>query len=164
MSKKIIQSILLAIFFLLANSGLAQDYDLIVSTKGDSIACHIDSVTESAYRGNLPSNSVYIGIMSISYSRVFAGNPVGITIGIGLSYIDAPGLMIESTLLKGKNRHFFEPGIMGVYQSDLGGGVFIRAGYRYQGPKGFLFRAAPLLGYIDGGFMPLPAISIGYSF
>jgi hypothetical protein len=215
MKKMILTPTISVVILLVATCGFAQDYDLIVTTKGDSIACRIDSITEThiyfemksqnkwaqthigltdvseykrkainrseylfkpgttiieaAYTGYLLRNSVYVGIMSINYSRTIAGNPVGITFGGGLSYFDALGLLVESTLLKGRGKHFFEPGIMGVY-SPASYGVFIRAGYRYQGPKGFLFRSALLLGYLYTDFDDpyvvnlLPALSIGYSF
>jgi len=194
---------------LASTCGMAQYYDLILSTEGDSIACRIDSITdthiyfemksanywtptsieiarvarhelkvinkrdylfkpgttiiESAYTENLPRNSVYLGIMSVNYSRTLGGNPLGITLGVGFSYIDSPGILAEITGLKGRKKHFFEFGIMGVYYADFPG-VLLRLGYRFQGPKGLLIRAAPLLGILDGKLMPLPALSLGYSF
>ena len=41
------KSILLSVFLLIFSYFYAQDYDLIVTTKGDSLACHIDSITDS---------------------------------------------------------------------------------------------------------------------
>lgn len=136
-----------AILFSITDFSIAQDYDLIVTSKGDSIACHIDSITESdiffrmkvrgswtptninldmasfyerdviekkqyhfepgssiiksAYNWKLPRNSVYAGIGSLNYARTFLGNPYGITLAGGLLYVDAPGLMLESTFLVG---------------------------------------------------------------
>jgi len=43
-------------------------------------------------------------------------------------------------------------------------GITIRLGYRYQGKKGLLLRAAPNLTFIEGDVVLLPALSIGYSF
>ena len=221
MNKKILPSVFSVVILLVATCGFAQDYDLIVTTKGDSIACRIDSITEthiyfemksqnkwaqthtgltdvSEYKRNaidkeqfvfkagtsiiespkpaspasirdIQRNSVYVGILTVNYSRMIPGDRVVFTVAGGLSSIDTLGLLVESTLLIGRGKHFFEPGIMGAY-SPVSYGVFIRAGYRYQGPKGFLFRSALLLGYlyydVDGPYVVnlLPALSIGYSF
>jgi len=197
-------------FLLAATNCLAQNYDLIVSSDGDSIICQIDSITdshlyfemksanhwthtrieiarvtryerdvirlkdylfkpgttiiESVYSKSLPRNSAYVGIMSVSYSRTIEGNPLSITLGAGLSYIENPGMLLEITGLKGRENHFFEFGIIGGVYTDGYSGAFLRLGYRYQGPRGFLFRSAPLLGFSDGHFIPLPALSLGYSF
>jgi hypothetical protein len=47
MNKIILPSVFSVFFLLLVTCGLSQDYDLIVSTKGDSIACRIDSISET---------------------------------------------------------------------------------------------------------------------
>lgn len=188
----------------------SQDYDLIVKTNGDSIACHIDSITDtyiyfemksnkywthtqinkadvSEYKRNainrklfvfksgtsyiesprqdLPRNSVYAGIASINYSRMIPGERVSVTFAGGLSFVDGVGILAETTLLLGGTKHFFEPGII-TYLDTSSVLPLVRIGYRYQGPKGFLFRAAPLFTYLssDYGFIVVPAISIGYSF
>ncbi len=47
MNKKILPSFLSVFFLLLVTCGLSQDYDLIVTTKGDSIACRIDSINDT---------------------------------------------------------------------------------------------------------------------
>ena len=190
----------------------AQQYDLIVTTKGDSIACKIDSITDAAvyfemknnnnwvntnikrdevmeYKHNaidmkmfvfkpgssyilspwqepisfwnIQRNSVYVGIFSANYSRMIPRDGVAYTIAGGVSFI-VGGLIAETTILKGGTKHFFEPGIMIYFDTEIFWPM-IRVGYRYQDPKGFLFRIAPLFGYFDG-FSVLPAMSIGYSF
>ena len=117
---------------------------------------------------NLPRNSVYVGVLSVNYSRMIPGDRLGVTIAGGLSFVTALdgggiGFMVESTLLTGGGiKHFFEPGILVYFDADVTW-LMVRAGYRYQGPEGFLFRIGPLFGYLDG-FGVLPAISIGYSF
>jgi hypothetical protein len=206
----------------------SQDYDLIVTAKGDSIACHIDSITDthiyfemksqnrwaqthigladvSEYKRDaifrkdfvfkagtsiiespkpdLPAsirdiqkNSVYMGILSINYARMFpAGDRFGISLGGGLYHFDATGVVGELSALVGGVKHYFEFGIMGVYfitstahpdepdEESIDTAASIRAGYRYQGPKGLLFRAAPNLIFADDVFV-FPALSIGYSF
>ena len=202
----------------------SQDYDLIVKSNGDSIACHIDSITDthiyfemknrnywintSIYRNevaeykydaidsklcvfkpgtsniqslkqepaasiwDIQRNSVYVGIITVNYSRMIPGDRVVFTVAGGLSFI-VGGLLAETTILIGGTKHFFEPGFMaylgfGIDDSEIDYNSLmfmpaIRTGYRYQGPEGFLFRAAPLFGCMDG-FSVLPAISIGYSF
>jgi hypothetical protein len=211
------------LFLSIAVFTYSQDYDLIVTTKGDSIACHIDSITEthiyfemksqdrwaqthmeltdvSEYKRDaifrkefvfrtgtsiiespkpeLPTsirdiqkNSVYMGVLSINYARMFpAGDRAGISLGGGLYHFDATGVVGEISVLAGGVRHFFESGIMGVYffpdqnvEDPISGAFSIRAGYRYQGPGGLLFRAAPNLIFADDVFV-FPALSLGYSF
>jgi hypothetical protein len=84
--------------------------------------------------------------------------------------------VLESTLLIGGAKHFFEPGINGfcLFDPSTGEiaefydqkmvGVSVRIGYRYQGPKGFLFRIGPQLSFYGEEVSLLPAASIGYSF
>jgi len=218
--KNIIRTSALSIFllFLLA-SGLSQDLDLIVTAKGDSIACRIDSIGEtyiyfemksqnhwtqthfgltdvSEYKRNaidekqyiyksgtsiiesprqevgsmrdIQKNSVYLGIGTLCYGRTFPGNPVGFAIGIGIASADGFGIYAEATMLIGRDKHYFETGLSAAIVTLVDDpdflGPIIRCGYRYQGPKGFLFRSAPTLGLIDGDIIPLPALSLGYSF
>lgn len=231
MSKKLISTVFSVFFLLLFTYGLSQDHDLIVTTKGDSIACRIDSITEthiffemkslnhwsqthidltdvSEHKRNaidkkqfvfksgssiiespkpgpaasikdIQKNSVYVGIGTLIYSRMFPGNKVGITLGAGIFNFDGWGLLAESDLLLGGIKHFFEPGFMflfslepeHVYSEDgniVGElspfGVAFRTGYRYQGPKGLLIRAAPNFVFFGEDFYVLPALSLGYSF
>ena len=76
----------------------------------------------------------------------------------------------------GGNKHFFEAGII---ISPLGDDILSKllplAGYRYQNPKGFLFRVDVML-FVDSGTAkdgsgdkwveayPIPGIAFGYSF
>jgi hypothetical protein len=228
MNQKNFFSVLTVLFLFLCAITYSQDYDLLVSTKGDSIACHIDSITDThiyfemksqnnwaqtyigladvreykrdaifrkdfvfktgtsiieSMKPDLPAsirdiqrNSVYAGILSISYARMFpAGDRVGISLGGGLYHFDATGVVGEISVLAGGVRHFFESGIMGVYfiwtsphpdepeEDPIVGAFSIRAGYRYQGPGGLLIRAAPNLIFSEDVFV-FPALSIGYSF
>ncbi|MEN8202938.1 MAG: hypothetical protein ABFS28_10105 [Bacteroidota bacterium] len=229
--KSIIQSSALSVFILfLFACAYGQNLDLIVTTKGDSIACRIDSVSEthiyiemrsqgarihthlnkkdvseykrevidrkaylfeagtSIIKSSKPAaaslyqvqrNSVYVGVMTLMYSRMFPVDKTGITLGAGIFNFDGWGVIGESTLLVGGLKHYFEPGIMlyhfltpdYIYNEpgDIIGerrysGVTLRAGYRYQGPKGLLLRGAANLIYFDGEFYLWPALSLGYSF
>ncbi|MBE0653601.1 MAG: hypothetical protein IH594_07370 [Bacteroidales bacterium] len=221
MKKYVFFTAMMILFLLEANDAFTQNYDLIVNLKGDSIACHIDSISgqylyfemkiyndwvhtktrlaeidfyeynsihprdyrfeagssviKSVYTETLPRNSIYIGIITLSYSRIFLGNPVGIAVAAGGLYIDAaPGIWMETSLLKGKSKHYFEPGINFFYifnTETLPGadnslkGFGLRIGYRYQAPGGFLFRISPNVIFTeDGEIVPLPALSLGYSF
>lgn len=196
----------------------AQDYDLIVKAGGDSIACRIDSITDSHIyfemkdRGNwihtnihlndvieykrnviykkavsfkpgtsyitpeqetansivdIQRNSVYLGILSMSYSRMIPGDRIGITVSVGLSFVPTIfdrgiGIMAESTVLVGGIKHYFEPGIMLFYYFE-NFGPLIRTSYRFQSTKGLLFRAGLLFNFFDE-FGAGPALSLGYSF
>jgi len=207
----------------------AQTLDLIVTAKGDSIACRIDSINDthiyyemkfrnawiqthidlsevSHYEKNavgkgqylykpgttiidssipaIPAslhhvrkNSVYLGILSINYARMVPlSQTTGITLGGGLINIDGWGVVVESSILLGGVRHFFETGIMGAHyfapneepdnpeSGDAGLAVTFRIGYRYQAPWGLMFRVAPNLIFTTDDTFVFPALSIGYSF
>lgn len=218
-----------AVILFIGAFSYSQDFDLIVTAKGDSIACRIDSITDafiyfemksqnrwaqthirltdvSEYKHDaivkkefiyktrssiiesptppiptsirdIQRNSVYMGVLSINYARMFpAGDYVGICLGGGLYHFDATGVVGESTLIAGGIRHFFEAGIMTVFffgpfldhdepeDDHYDGVVSIRAGYRYQGREGLLLRIAPNFIFPEGGFLVAPGLSIGYSF
>ncbi len=195
----------------------AQDLDLVVKSNGDSIACRIDSITDThiyiemkdrgywihtnltsddviEYKRNainkrmvafepgtsyittkqepvsireMQKNSVYAGILSISYSRMIPLNRIGFTVSGGLNFMttlfgDGIGIMAETTVLVGGIKHFFEPGIMLFYSPDVFGPV-LRTSYRYQHPEGFLLRAGVLFNFFDE-FGAAPTLSLGYSF
>lgn len=214
MKTRAIAAVHLVFLLLIPFVSHAQKYDLIVTEKGDSIACHIDSISSSSlyfemksnkqwihtaiglesialyeqdtirkkdylfkpgtstiksvYKNKLQKNSVYLGIGTLCYGRTFPGNPVGFTVGLGIAFPDGFGFYGEATMLIGKHKHYFETGfstafILSTDESGFIGAIF-RCGYRYQGPKGFLFRSAPTLAYLDGDILPLPALSVGYSF
>jgi len=229
MKHEILSAVIAFFFLFIGVKCYSQDYDLIVTAKGDSIACRIDSITDthiyfemksqnnwaqthmglsdvSQYKRDaifkkefvyktgtsiiekskpvLPAsirdiqkNSVYAGILSINYARMFpAGDRVGISFGGGLYHFDATGVVGEISVLVGGVKHFFEPGLMGVYllvsspppdepeEDSPPGAASIRFGYRYQGPGGLLIRAAPNVVYYDSHVYLAPALSIGYSF
>ena len=219
MKSKILSLVSSVFFLFILTCAHSQDYDLIVTSKGDSIACRIDSISRThiyfemksknywaqthialsdvreykrdaiqkkqfvfrsgtsiiesplqlgpASMRDIGKNSLYVGILSVNYSRLFPGDQIGVTVSGGLSFVGALdggnlGFMVETTLLKGGTKHFFEPGILVLFGADVVWPM-IRTGYRYQGPEGFLFRVGPLFGFLDGISL-LPAISIGYSF
>ena len=161
MNLKLLPFTLSILFILVTTSGLAQDYDL-KTTQQEYVHESIDSIV------TIRRNSVYAGILSINYSRMISGEKQMFTVGGGLSFAPAAfdfggvGLMAETTLLTGGKKHFFEPGLLVYFDADIIAPM-VRAGYHYQDPEGYLFRAGILFTYMDG-FTLLPALSIGYSF
>ena len=195
----------------------AQNLDLVVKSNGDSIACRIDSITDThiyfemkdrsywvhtnlssndviEYKRNaidkravafkpgtsyiitkqepvsireMQKNSVYAGILSVSYARMIPLDRIGFTVSLGLNFVptafdDGIGIMAETTVLVGGTKHFFEPGIMLFYHPDVSSPI-LRTSYRYQHPEGFLLRAGILFSFLDG-FGAAPTLSLGYSF
>jgi len=74
MKKKVLPAALMVIFILLVTCSMAQDYDLIVTTKGDSIACRIDSISETHIYFEMKSQNnwaqTHIGLTDVSeYKR-----------------------------------------------------------------------------------------------
>ncbi len=68
----------------------------------------------------------------------------------------------EFSFVGGGPKSFFEIGFGGIIDiSDEGGFFTMRAGYRYQAPKGFLFKASAI--FSPDNFI-LPLIGIGYAF
>lgn len=167
MKKQLLASAFSFFFLFLVTCASSQDYDLIVSTKGDSI---IESPKPSAPASiqDIQKNSVYVGILSLSYARMIPVKHVGINLAGGLSFIgplfgeDVMFMGEISLLTGGGTKHFFEPGFLIATNFDETF-LLVRMGYRYQSPSGFLFRAGILLGY-DDGLTGGPALSLGYSF
>jgi hypothetical protein len=60
MNTQILSSVFSGFFLLLVTCGLSQDYDLIVTTKGDSIACRIDSITDTHIHYEMKSHNTWI--------------------------------------------------------------------------------------------------------
>ena len=77
------------------------------------------------------------------------------------------------SILKGNCHHCFEGGVGGLiywpaaYVYGLGDTAFsplVRLGYRYTSRVGFQFRAFGNLSFYEGTPIPLPFLSVGYSF
>jgi hypothetical protein len=175
MYKKLIPSIITFLF--IAQNIPAQDTDGIVAQNeeaselsiiSDSINKEIPEEASVDSTRKILHNSIFAGILSVNYSRIIYGEKTIFTAGGGLSFAPLAfadgsiGLMAEASILKGRTKHFFEPGILLYADSNIIAPM-VRAGYRYQDPGGFLFRVGILLAYMDG-FSVLPALSIGYSF
>lgn len=191
---------MLTVFLFTLNFLCAQDFDLIVTVKGDSIACETDSITDthiyfkmknrnnwvSTFLSNeqvaeyksksidknllvfkpgtsyitsyskktaykLRKNSFYyellgIGLFfgSVNYDRLIPitkKTAIGLRGGLGI--YEKVFFVGEFNVLIGTSKHFFECGV-GTPFTDIFFMPMFRAGYRYQGPKGLLIRAAPM--------------------
>ncbi len=187
MTKKTLSTALSTIILIVAANSFAQDYYLLADQKEDfskfrqnkTLLNEFPFISDSTVNKSgeqalndsivvFRKHSIFAGILSVNYSRMFQGENAIFTVGGGLSFaataFDAGGvgLMVEATVLKGGIKHFFEPGVL-LYADLEVFAPMLRAGYRYQDPGGFLFRAGLLFTYWDG-FSLLPALSIGYSF
>jgi len=70
----------------------------------------------------------------------------------------------DAGIITGGSKHYFEAAIGGIIDpvfSDFGY-LTIRANYRYQAPKGFVFKIGPIAGPPDNFILPL--VSFGYAF
>ena len=85
--------------------------------------------------------------------------------GAGINYFAFGDwfLTTESTLLLGGPKHFFETGIELYITDEAEIAVYPGIGYRFQGFRGFLFKAnVAYQNFDEPGIMPM--IAIGYSF
>ena len=121
---------------------------------------------------DLRKNSVYAELFGvgvfwsiINYDRIIPiTDKVAIAPRVGLTYYEELFPVAELNFLAG-GVHSFEAGVGTPFISWEGTAVVFRAGYRYQGLKGFLFRAAPeyFTGLDEDNSLWL-AIALGYCF
>lgn len=120
--------------------------------------------TESQTMFDIRRNAVYTeDLIMYSYERIL---PISAKFGLilkgGILIWDPIMPVAEIAAITGGNKHFFEAGTGAIIDVIYGGGFFtIRAGYRYQAPKGFLLKVSGI--YSPDNFL-LPWITIGYSF
>jgi len=116
---------------------------------------------------DLRRNAVYNeDILSFSYERLLPVSEIfGFLLKGGFMIWNPISPLAEFGIISGGSKHFFEAGIGALLldTSDKEGFDFLtfRAGYRYQAPKGFLFKASAI--YSPDNFI-LPLIAVGYSF
>ncbi|WP_235297631.1 hypothetical protein [Portibacter marinus] len=120
-------------------------------------------------------------IYSLNYDFAPIKNHDNFRLKAGVSYIGDPVIIGQVSYLFGKEKHFFELGagfttVTEAVTGDSGFQIYPNAAlqYRYQHPRGFLFRIgfAPLYLPITGdGFEGLniiywawPGVSFGYGF
>jgi len=118
--------------------------------------------------------------ISINYEQLFATSEktkLGFRVGIGNDYGDLSYEVIGGgVFLFGKTRHFLEAGIglqYPFYYREEGPDpptLSIMLGYRYQSPKGFIFKIYPefvpaVFPDEDSyGHLPFLGLSLGYAF
>lgn len=134
---------------------------------------------------DIQRNSLYLSshILTIDafYERTIPiNNKVGLLAGggimQGIAFSDATNPVGKIGCLLGRYKHFIESGIIIAPLGEEVINIFQPlAGYRYQNPKGFLFRVDVML-FMDTGtakdgsgdtwfeVYPIPGIAIGYSF
>jgi len=108
---------------------------------------------------------------ALNYERLLPlKNRTGIIVASGVYLLEGSlGFSLESDLLIGSTKHFFEIGLKSFMNQGKDDELFFKVypelGYRFQGGKGFLFKT-------DVGLYPfhpdpaavLPSFSFGYSF
>jgi hypothetical protein len=107
-------------------------------------------------------NSLYLellgngGVYSVNYDRMIPMNVreiISLRVGLSTMYekdseILHPGFVSEVGVLSGGVLHFFDAGLgYTMFQGFPDRLIIFRAGYRYMGTKGFMFRAAPMYIY-----------------
>ena len=129
----------------------------------------LENSSEKLNMFDLRRNAVYTeDLLSYSYERLLpVGDKLGFLLKGGFMIWDPIIPLLEFGAITGDNKHFFEAGIGALIAdtSDDEEGSFdfitFRIGYRYQAPKGFLFKASAI--YSPDNFI-LPLIAVGYSF
>jgi hypothetical protein len=132
---------------------------------------------------NMQMNSLYIGshILTIDafYERIIPiKNKVGLLAGVGIiqsiGFDDDTNPVVKFGCIIGGYKHFFETGInVAPLRNDINL-LLPLIGYRYQHPKGFLFRF-DFMAIVDSGtyadgsgswteLYPMPGLTLGYSF
>jgi len=133
----------------------------------DSLSVQSQSIN-SVY--DIRKNSVYFEVGgeailgSVNYNRIIpVDDKNGIVIGGAVGFLG--DIACELNYLHGKSKNFIEIGIGYSFPEHL---IYPQIGYRYQGSKGFLFRAGVI--YLKStqpdsfGDFPWFALSFGYSF
>lgn len=109
-------------------------------------------------------NAVYCeDLLLYSYEHLLSLNEqLAVALKGGFMIWDPFLPLAEVALVAGGPKSFFEGGLGTIFDVIEGGGFFtIRVGYRYQGPKGLLFKVSAF--YSPDNFI-LPLIGIGYAF
>ena len=136
---------------------------LFVFKSGTSYIESTKNINSPTSMFDIRKNSVYNEtILIFCYERITpVRDKFGIAIKGGIMIFDPFFIIGEVATVSGGPKHFFETGIGGVIDpfSDLNY-LTLRFGYRYQSPKGFLFKASPI---ISKDFI-VPLIAIGYAF
>lgn len=151
-----------AAIFILLISGALTSFSINQESKKSTQS---ESLTTSSMF-DMPRNAVYNeDIIAFFYERLFpVSKQVGIALKGGFVIWDPLMPAAEMAVVLGRTKHFVEAGVGTIPNFDNDEGydfITIRAGYRYQAPKGFLFKASAL--YSPDNFI-LPLIGVGYAF
>ncbi len=124
--------------------------------ESDTVKCN----TCSDPGKNIVSVDILIMYPALGYSRIIQlSEKTGIVVyGSITPYFDFI-IDLGVALTFGKNHHYFEPGGGYLLSED---NIYIKAGYRYQGQRGFVFRIAP--GYLVTENVPWWTASFGFAF
>ena len=126
--------IIVVLFIVLPMLSSSQNHDLIQKTTKNSTS----DITMFDIRRNAVYNE---DLLAFCYERLLpVTDKFGIALKGGIVIFDPFLLIGEVATVFGGPKHFAETGIGAIPDIIYGGGFFtIRAGYRYQAPKGFLF-------------------------
>nr|WP_319400990.1 hypothetical protein [uncultured Carboxylicivirga sp.] len=115
---------------------------------------------------SIPRNTIYNeDILIFTYERIFPQtDKFGLTLKGGILIFDPFLWVADVGIITGSNNHYFETALGGIVDPTFGdfGFVTIRANYRYQAPKGFVFKIGAIAGPPDNFILPI--ISFGYAF
>ncbi|MCY1720713.1 hypothetical protein OU798_10185 [Prolixibacteraceae bacterium Z1-6] len=102
-------------------------------------------------------------LLLYSYERLLpVSEKTAVALKAGFMIWDPVLPLAEAALVTGGPKNFFEMGVGGIVDIfDDGGFLTFRTGYRYQAPKGFLFKVSAI--YSPDNFL-LPLVGVGYSF
>lgn len=157
------KQLIICLVLLIPVGVLSQNRELIISASNEWIYNRNDTTaTTSMY--NIRRNSIYNEDFFIfGYERLIpVDQKVGIALKGGILIFDPFMLVTEVTSVFGGTKHFFEAGMGGIIDPfDDAHFATLRAGYRYQAPKGFLFKSSLI--YSPDNFI-LPLITFGYAF
>jgi len=154
-------------------------FSLVSTAQTDIFRLSIkDRSAEDMY--SIPRNAVYTDLLAFyNYEYLAPLNyQLGLTTKLGVLNGDKLMVVVETGLVAPGPQHFAELGIGALINTNTDGYDFmlksgilsgleddfyftIRAGYRYQAPGGFLFKAGGL--YSPGNFI-IPLIGLGYVF
>lgn len=123
------------------------------------------SGTYAKSRNNIISLDLLVMFPALGYSRVVPlSNKTGLVFSGSITPFFDGLIDLGGAVTLGKNHHYFEPG--GGYQivnnNFFKNNFYIKAGYRYQSNRGFVFRIAPA--YIITVKVPWLTMSLGYAF
>lgn len=113
--RKILLPPVLTVFFLfLVSCGYSQDYDLIVTAKGDSIACRIDSITKTHIYFEMKSQNhwaqTHIGHTDVSEYKRNAIHKKQFVFKLGTTIIDTSRSAPLPCMMSGETQSMWDWG------------------------------------------------------